>query len=98
MSSRAPLCPARLEPIFSPRPWGARSLAPLFPEKSNLAEPLGEAWLTGDECRFASGPFTSKKLGEIWPELPPDWTGTQIDPKVAAFPLLVKFIFAQEKL
>ena len=57
MSSRAPLCPARLEPVFSPRPWGARNLAPLFPEKSNLAEPLGEAWLTGDECRFASGPF-----------------------------------------
>lgn len=98
MAGRAPLAPARLEPIFSARPWGARSLAPLFPEKSNLAEPLGEAWLTGDECRFASGPFASKKLGEIWPELPPDWTGTQIDPKVAAFPPLVKFIFAQEKL
>jgi mannose-6-phosphate isomerase len=98
MAGRGPLAPARLEPIFSARPWGARSLAPLFPEKSNLAEHLGEAWLTGDECRFASGPFTSKKLGEIWPELPPDWTGTQIDPKVAAFPLLVKFIFAQEKL
>ena len=63
MASRAPLCPARLEPVFSPRPWGARSLAPLFPEKSDLAEPLGEAWLTGNECRFASGPFAGKKLG-----------------------------------
>ena len=38
--------PTRIEPIFSPRLWGARSLAPLFPEKSNLTEPLGEAWLT----------------------------------------------------
>jgi mannose-6-phosphate isomerase len=97
-SSRAPLCPARLEPIFSPRPWGARSLAPLFPEKSNLAEPLGEAWLTGNECRFASGPFAGKKLGEIWPEMPVEWTGTQSNSSDAAFPLLVKFIFAQEKL
>lgn len=94
---RAPLCPARLEPVFSPRPWGARSLAPLFPEKSNLAEPLGEAWLTGNECRFASGPFLGKKLGEIWPRLPVEWMGTKTAHD-APFPLLVKFIFAQEKL
>jgi len=94
---RAPLCPARLEPVFSPRPWGARSLAAFFPEKSNLAEPLGEAWLTGNECRFASGPFLGKKLGEIWPGLPVEWTGTKIT-RDAPFPLLVKFIFAQEKL
>lgn len=97
-SSRAPLCPARLEPIFSPRPWGARTLAPLFPEKTNLAEPLGEAWLTGDQCRFASGPFAGKKLSEAWPEMPAEWTGTQISSRNAAFPLLVKFIFSQEKL
>jgi mannose-6-phosphate isomerase len=97
-SSRAPLCPARLEPIFSPRPWGARTLAPLFPEKSNLAEPLGEAWMTGDACRFASGPFLGNKLGDVWPELPVDWTGTAINNHNETFPLLVKFIFAQEKL
>jgi mannose-6-phosphate isomerase len=97
-SSRAPLCPARLEPIFSPRPWGARTLAPLFPEKSNLPERLGEAWLTGNECRFASGPFAGKKLVEAWPEMPVEWTGTQINNRDADFPLLVKFIFAREKL
>jgi mannose-6-phosphate isomerase len=97
-SGRASLCPARLEPIFSPRPWGARTLAPLFPEKSNLVEPLGEAWLTGNECRFASGPFAGKKLSEAWPEMPVEWSGTQINSRDAAFPLLVKFIFAQEKL
>jgi mannose-6-phosphate isomerase len=94
----ASLCPARLEPIFSPRPWGARTLAPLFPEKSNLAEPLGEAWMTGVECRFASGPFAGQKLGDVWPTLPPAWTGTKISGDAAPFPLLVKFIFAEEKL
>jgi mannose-6-phosphate isomerase len=94
----ASLCPARLEPIFSPRPWGARTLAPLFPEKSNLAEPLGEAWMTGVECRFASGPFAGQKLGDVWPTLPPAWTGTKISGDAAPFPLLVKFIFADEKL
>src|SRR6202034_1926958 len=91
------LCPARLEPIFSPRPWGSRSLAPFFPEQSGLAEPLGEAWMTGSECRFANGPFAGKKLGEAWPKMPTEWAGTRADPS-AAFPLLVKFIFAEEKL
>ncbi|MGD0304576.1 MAG: type I phosphomannose isomerase catalytic subunit [Candidatus Acidiferrales bacterium] len=91
------LRPARLEPIFSPRPWGARSLAPYFPDKTNLAEPLGEAWMTGSECTFADGPFAGKKLGEVWPTLPVSWTGTRVD-HAHAFPLLVKFIFAEEKL
>ncbi len=94
----APLCPARLEPIFIARPWGARTLAPLFPEKSNLAEPLGEAWMTGVECRFASGPFAGQKLGDVWRTLPPTWTGTKINAADGPFPLLVKFIFAEEKL
>ncbi|MGC1167255.1 MAG: type I phosphomannose isomerase catalytic subunit [Candidatus Acidiferrales bacterium] len=91
------LCPARLEPIFSPRPWGALSLAPLFPEKSNLTEPLGEAWMTGNESRFASGPFAGEKLGNVWPKLPPQWAGTQAD-LAHDFPLHVKFIFAEQKL
>jgi mannose-6-phosphate isomerase len=94
----ASLRPARLEPIFSARPWGARTLAPLFPEKSNLIEPLGEAWMTGVECRFASGPFAGQKLGDVWRTLPSAWTGTKINSAAGSFPLLVKFIFAEEKL
>jgi mannose-6-phosphate isomerase len=94
----AALCPVRLEPIFGARPWGARTLAPLFPEKSNLAEPLGEAWMTGVECRFASGPFAGQKLGDVWRTLPSAWTGTKISGSDGSFPLLVKFIFAEEKL
>src|SRR5579862_5001950 len=91
------VCPARLEPVFSPRPWGARSLAPFFPEKTGLAEPVGEAWMTGDECLFANGPFAGQKLGDAWPQMPPEWAGTRADTR-AAFPLLVKFIFPEEKL
>ena len=91
------LFPARLEPIFSLRPWGARSLAPLFPEKSNLSEPIGEAWMTGVDCRFANGPFAGKKLGEAWAQMDAAWKGIQVDAK-AAFPLLVKFLFTEEKL
>ena len=91
------LTPTRIEPIFSPRIWGARSLAPLYPEKSNLAEPLGEAWLSGVDCRIASGPYTGKTLGEAWTEMPAEWRGGQLA-DVADFPLLVKFIFPTDQL
>lgn len=89
--------PTRIEPIFSPRIWGARSLAPLFPEKTNLAEPIGEAWLTSVDCRVANGPFTGKTLGEAWREMPAEWRGTRLA-STAHFPLLVKFIFPNDKL
>jgi len=89
--------PFRIEPIFSPRIWGSRSLAPLFPEKTNLTEPLGEAWLTGVDCKIATGPFSGKSLGEAWREMPADWRGTRLS-TVLDFPLLVKFIFPKDKL
>lgn len=89
--------PFRIEPIFSPRIWGSRSLAPLFPDKTNLAEPLGEAWLTGVDCRVATGPFAGKTLGEAWREMPAEWRGTKFA-EPGDFPLLVKFIFPKDKL
>lgn len=92
------LSPSRLEPIFSVRPWGVLSLAPLFPDKTNLTERIGEAWMTGVECRFANGPFAGKKLGEAWCEMDAGWTGTSINREGGGFPILVKFLFTEEKL
>jgi mannose-6-phosphate isomerase len=89
--------PFRIEPTFSPRIWGSRSLAPLFPEKSNLPEPVGEAWLTGVDCRVATGTFAGKTLGEAWREMPAEWRGSQFLDS-CDFPLLVKFIFPKDKL
>ncbi len=56
--------PFRIEPIFSERLWGARSLAPFFPEVRDLKSPIGEAWLTALDCRVANGQFagTTEKL------------------------------------
>ena len=71
---------------FQPASLGRASLAPLFPEKSNLAEPIGEAWMTGNECRFATGPFAGQKLGEAWPTMPAEWTGTRSAPRDSSFP------------
>jgi mannose-6-phosphate isomerase len=96
-----PLRPSRLEPIFVPRIWGARSLAPLFPEKNKLSEPVGEVWLTGNDCRFADGPFSGYKLNDVWRDMPQEWSGTHFQSDTtgrAAFPLLVKFLFPADKL
>src|SRR5712664_3341073 len=89
--------PTCIEPIFSPRIWGSRSLAPLYPGKNNLAEPLGEAWLTGVDCKIASGPFAGKNLGDAWGAMTSEWRGTRLA-SCKDFPILVKFIFPQDKL
>jgi mannose-6-phosphate isomerase len=89
--------PLRIEPIFSPRLWGSRSLAPIYPEKTNLSEPFGEAWLTGIDCKIASGPFVEKDLGDAWSSMPAEWRGTRLA-ACKDFPILVKFIFPQDKL
>jgi len=91
------LSPTRLEPLFSLRPWGARSLAPLFPEKSSLAEPIGEAWLSGLLCPFANGAFRGQELGQAWPQMDLAWRGSSAAGN-EEFPLLVKFLFPCEKL
>jgi len=69
----------------------------MYPEKTNLAEPLGEAWLTGVNCKIASGPFQGKTLGEAWSAMPAEWRGTRLV-SCKDFPILVKFIFPQDKL
>ena len=91
------LRPVRLEPQFVPRIWGARNLAPLFPDKQSLPEPIGEAWLTGNDCRFADGPFAGEKLGDAWPRMSDEWSDKNVSRDVP-FPLLVKFLFPEEKL
>ncbi len=89
--------PLRLEPIFSPRIWGARSLAPLFPEKRDLDEPLGEAWLTGLDCKIVASAFRGKTLAEAWRDMPLEWRGASFTDSTD-FPLLVKFIFPKDML
>ncbi len=89
--------PFRIEPKFVERIWGMRSLAPLFPEKTNLPETIGEVWLTAVDCKVATGPFAGKTLGEAWREMPPDWRGTRFA-EPSDFPLLIKFIFPNDKL
>ncbi len=89
--------PFRIEPTFSPRLWGSRSLAPLFPDKANLTEPIGEAWLSDVNCRIATGSFSGILLKDAWREMPVEWRGTMFA-QPGDFPLLTKFIFPTDKL
>ena len=58
---------------------------------------MGEVWLTGNECVLTNGEFAGRSLGEVWPGLPEEWTGTHLR-GLDRIPLLVKFIFPEEKL
>ena len=53
--------------------------------------------MTGSDSRFANGPFKGQTLGQVWPAMTAEWVGNAVvrDP---LFPLLVKFIFTEEKL
>ncbi|MDQ1405756.1 MAG: mannose-6-phosphate isomerase [Acidobacteriaceae bacterium] len=82
-----------------PRIWGARSLAPIYPDKTNLPEPIGEAWLTGPECKIETGPLVDT-LNHAWQKMPLEWRGTDFASQRPSreFPLLVKFLFPRDQL
>ena len=82
-----------------PRIWGSRSLAPIYPEKINLPEPIGEAWLTGPLSEIESGPLKGP-LKDAWQKMPPDWRGTELISPIDYydFPILVKFLFPTDQL
>ncbi len=82
------LRPFRLLPIFDPRPWGRRDLAPWFPP---TAEPVGEVWYH-ERNRTSEGPLLDELLAAHGERL----LGKAVDTPV--FPLLVKFIFTADKL
>ena len=51
-------------PEFHERVWGTRDLAPIYTRIVGK-EPIGEVWLTGDECKVANGPLSGVTLGEL---------------------------------
>jgi len=90
------LYPIRLTPEFKERIWGTRDLSPIYGEVPGT-EPVGEAWLTGDECKVANGPLAGTTLGDLTRRFGRDLVG-QSAPQADRFPLLLKFLFPREKL
>ena len=90
------LYPLLLRPEFVERPWGARDLAPIYPDH-RCERPVGEVWLTGDENRVLNGPLAGRTLGELCREFGRALVGESAC-ETERFPLLIKFLFPREKL
>lgn len=88
--------PFRLAPFFSPRPWGTVDLSPWYVKKP--PEPIGESWLTGEQCVVDTGPFAGQTLAKLVAEHPEEILGPFGAQAEKAFPLLLKFLFPHEKL
>ena len=90
------LYPLLMQPAFDPRPWGTLDLSAIYPNHK-FSERIGEAWLTGDNCVVANGPLAKRTLADLSKEFGSELVGTAArDPQ--RFPLLLKFLFPEEKL
>jgi mannose-6-phosphate isomerase len=91
----AQLAPFRIDPKFDARVWGYQDLRPWFDIQAGDT-PIGEAWLTGDMCLVATGPHKGKRLDEMFREAHELLLGADVGVKDS--PLLIKLLFAKEKL
>jgi mannose-6-phosphate isomerase len=90
------LYPLLMLPGFDPRPWGTHDLSPIYPNRQ-FEEKIGEAWLTGDDCKVANGPFSGQTLAEVSEKYQRELVG-EAARDARRFPLLLKFLFPHEKL
>jgi mannose-6-phosphate isomerase len=96
------LYPLLLLPEFRERVWGSRDLSLLYPHKSargienKFDAPIGEVWLTGEDCRVANGALAGQTLAQVTSRFGHELVGSSTD--ASRFPLLLKFLFPKEKL
>jgi mannose-6-phosphate isomerase len=90
------LYPLLMVPGFDPRPWGTKDLSPIYPNH-RFETKIGEAWLSGDDCKVANGPLAGKTLAELSTQYQGQLVGDAAR-DAARFPLLLKFLFPHEKL
>ncbi|WP_263357368.1 type I phosphomannose isomerase catalytic subunit [Acidicapsa ligni] len=103
------LAPFRLEPLFVQRIWGTADLRPWYDHVTapGAGDPIGEVWLTGDSCKVLDGPLAGKTLADVFADQSVAMLGARYGDKFGGkdaertagqSPLLLKVIFAQEKL
>jgi mannose-6-phosphate isomerase len=89
------MAPFRISPRFVGRVWGYSDLRPWYDRQSE-GEPIGEVWLTGDECLVATGRHAGQTLATLFGRAPEELLGSGA-PSTES-PLLLKVIFAAGKL
>jgi len=92
---QAGLAPFRIAPRFVGRVWGYNDLRPWYDKQSD-GEPIGEVWLTGDECLVETGPYAGLTLSAVFGRAAADLLGNEA--VTSESPLLLKVIFAEGKL
>jgi len=94
--------PLTFKPIYKPKIWGGRRFGTLFNRELPAGEPIGESWEITDRhdgiSVIDSGEFAGMTLKEFRHKFPEALFGEQVDEYKDRFPLLLKFINAEEKL
>jgi len=97
------LYPLRFYEIYKPKIWGGRALETVLGKSLPAGETVGESWELSDHFDDLSvvrnGALEGMTLRDVWRKAAADVLGRDIaSKKPKEFPLLVKFIDAQEDL
>jgi mannose-6-phosphate isomerase len=91
------LTPLAFQPIFKTMLWGGRRLPAFLNVSGPTEEPIGEAWVLSDVDGSLSRLADGRTLREVIQQNPAAIFGENI-PSDNKFPLLLKFIDAQQEL
>jgi mannose-6-phosphate isomerase len=94
-----PIYPLRFQTLLKTKVWGGHNIARLFPDTLASDERIGETWLVWDELPVANGPLRGTRLADVVRDRPEAILGRRVTADGGArFPLLVKFVDAQDVL
>lgn len=91
------LYPLLLESRLHIKVWGGRKLASVLNKTLPTADPYGEAWELHDQCTITNGLYAGQTVGQLLNQFPQELIGKPYDVS-EGFPLLVKFIHAEDWL
>lgn len=96
-----PPVPVVFVPLYKSKPWGGRQLDKLFNKALPGDEPIGESWelvsLPGNESRVRGGALAGRTISDLMELWGDDLLG-HVPPVDGRFPLLIKFLDAQDNL
>ena len=97
------LYPLKFETVLKEKVWGGNALATHFNKKTNGSNHIGESWelsaIADDQSVISNGFLAGNNIEEVIEVYMGDITGDQLYEKFGnEFPLLIKFIEAQEDL
>ena len=93
------LYPLLFEPHFSDKPWGSSRLHDVLGKEVSTERPVGESWELWSDSVIANGAWAGRTVDAVIAEHWEEVMGRQLaDTKPHTFPLLFKFIDANEWL